>query len=119
MTTWAASIPLSSAAGIGPLRFLNGAEACIAGDMIWLRGIELNDADELRVRQLPGAERFQVNEAHELIPPGALLPVGHLPTGSWQKLSVFIVPELTSPRIVAGTVSTLKLTLVRARSGAA
>jgi hypothetical protein len=111
--TWAASIPRSAAAGLGPLRFLAGAEACFADELIWLRGNELSDADELRVRQLPGAERFQVNEAQELIPPGALLPVGKLPAGDWQKLISFIVPELPPPRIVAGSLPRLSLTLVR------
>lgn len=115
MTNWAASIPLSVAVGIGPLRFLPGAEACAIGEMIWLRGTELSDADELRVRQLPGAERFQVNDAQELIPPGMLLPVGRLPAGPWLKLREFIEPELPPPRIVGATVQSISLSLVRDR----
>lgn len=113
MTAWAASVPQSAAAGNGPLRFLAGAEACRVGETIWLRGAELSDVDELRLRQLPGAERFEVNASRELIPPGSLLPVGHLPSGPWHKLRDFVVPELPPPRIVAGTRSAISLTLVR------
>lgn len=110
---WAASLPLTAAAGLGPLRFMAGAEACVVGEHIWLRGNELSDEDELRLRQLPGAERFQVNERGELVPLGALLPCGHLPSSTWQRLRAFLQLELPQLRIVAGTVPTLTLELKR------
>lgn len=110
---WAASLPLPAVAGLGSLRFLNGAEALLHGETVWLRGKELHDADELRLRQVAGAERFQVSGAGELFPPGSLLPCGRLPVGTWQKLKDFLQPQLPPLRIVAGTLPQLTLSLVR------
>jgi hypothetical protein len=113
VTQWAASLPLTAAAGLGPLRFLNHTEALLQGETVWLRGQELNDADELRLRQIPGVERFQVSGDGELFPAGSLLPCGRLPAGTWQKLKDFLQPRLPPLRIVAGTLPQISLSLVR------
>jgi hypothetical protein len=110
---WAASLPLSAAAGLGPHRFPSGAEALLQGETVWLRSKELNDADELRLRQVPGVERFQVSDDGELFPLGSLLPYGRLPTGAWKKLKDFLQPQLPPLHIVAGTLPQLTLSLVR------
>lgn len=111
--TWAVSLPTSAIAGLGPLRFLAGAEACRAGDVIWLRGTELSNADELKLRQLTGAGRFNVNPQGEIIPANSRLPVGTLPSIGWMKLDKFLEPNLPEMRYVAGSFSQLQLSLVR------
>ncbi|WP_425617734.1 hypothetical protein NA78x_001421 [Anatilimnocola sp. NA78] len=114
MITWAARLPRSAATGLGALRFLSGAEACIVDDAVWLRGRELSEADQLRLRQLPGAERFQVNERQEIISFGALLPVGILPTAEWERLSRFLTPVLIPALTTVGvTRPSVSLILVR------
>jgi hypothetical protein len=111
--TWAVSLPLTAADGLGPLRFLAGAEACREVDTIWLRGAALNEADELRLRQLPGAKRFNVNPQGEVVPIDSLLPTGVLPTAGWTKLDRFLEPVLPELRIVSGSLFKLPLSLVR------
>lgn len=111
--SWAASLPLTAVASLGPLRFLPSTEALVLEQVIWLRGQELSDADELRLRQVPGADRFQVNSRGELIPAGALLPCGRLPAGNWQPLRDWLKPELPALRIVAGSWPKIPLSLVR------
>ncbi|WP_254514001.1 hypothetical protein [Anatilimnocola floriformis] len=110
---WAASLPLTAVAGLASLRFLSGAEALVVGEQVWLRGEALNDADELRLRQTPGLERFDIRERDELFSTGSLLPCGRLPTGAWRKLRDFIQPEQPPLRIVSGTWPQLTLSLVR------
>jgi hypothetical protein len=110
---WAASLPLAAAAGLASLRFLRGTAALIVEEVIWLRGQKLSAADELRLRQVPDLERFQVTEQGELLPMGSLLPCGHLPSGTWQKLKDFLQPQLPPLRIVADTLPQLTLSLVR------
>lgn len=111
--SWAASLPLSAVAGLAPLRFLAGAEAIVLGEQIWLRGEVLSDADELRLRQVPGLERFDVRELGILFRAGSLLPCGELPSGAWQRLRELLQPEAPPLRIVGSTWPQLTLSLVR------
>ena len=110
---WAASLPLAAVAGLAPLRFLGGAEAMIVDEHIWLRGDQLAEADELRLRQVPGLERFDIRDRGELFRVGSLLPYGQLPSGSWKKLCEFLQPERPPLRIVSGTWPQQTLSLVR------
>lgn len=111
--SWAVSLPIGAAGGLGPLRFLSGAEACGDSGLIWLRGAELSETDEVRLRQLPGAQRFSVNERMEIVPSGSLLPAGLLPSTGWQPLRTFLEPVLSELKFVSGSIPRLPLTLVR------
>jgi hypothetical protein len=106
-------LPLSAIDGLAPLRFLAGAEALAADEQIWLRGEELSEADELRLRQVPGLERFDIREQGILFRAGSLLPCGELPSGAWQRLREFLQPAAPPLRIVGSTWPQLALSLVR------
>jgi len=114
MTRWAIRVPQSSLSSLGALRLLPDVIACASNDCIWLCGQDrFEESDELRLRQIPGAERYQVTEENELIRQGARLPTDRLPAEQWIALHKFVVPHLETKDLREFSPSKLPLALVR------
>jgi len=81
----AAVLASEDAAWLGRWRALPGYEACEAESRLWVRGPEHDDW-----RLLPALERYTVDEAQRLTPPGGRVPRRKLPEGQWQPLVDFL-----------------------------
>lgn len=81
---------------MGLLRLSPRVEVCAQddSDQVWLRGPALDDGLELQLRQLAGAQRFTVLPDGQLVPAGAVVPLGQLPGGLWQPLADWLQPIL-------------------------
>jgi hypothetical protein len=91
-----------------------GVEVCAVERTVWLRGPEQNEALELRLRSLPGAERFSVLPDGQLCSPGALVPRGWLPPGPWVALNAWLVVEPPVASLAGRLAVSVPLHLVRA-----
>jgi MoxR-vWA-beta-propeller ternary system domain bpX2 len=94
MSHWAVCLPMSQADAVGPLRLAAGVQVCQTQEQFWLQGEPLDEALELRLRSLPGAQRFFVLPDGQLRRPGARVPQGRLPSGAWLPLSQWLHVEL-------------------------
>jgi hypothetical protein len=114
MSRWAVCIPRSSLSTLAALRLLSDVVACATSDSIWLSGDDsLRENDELRLRQIPGAQRYQVTDDDELIPLGARLPMGRLPVEQWIALGSLLVPQLVTQELPRFPPAKEALVLVR------
>ena len=80
---WAVRLARLEATAAAALRTEPGVLVHEAADALWLKGAALDDRLDLRLRAIPGAERFAVLEDGALVPPGRRLPVASLPQGAW------------------------------------
>src|SRR5262245_8466621 len=114
MTRWAAQIPHTSLTSLGALRLLDAVDACATKESIWLRCDELlHEEDVLRLRQVPGARRYEITEHNELIPLGSLVPSGTLPDGPWIALTILLAPQLSTQPLPASSIARMSLSLAR------
>lgn len=113
MNRWALRMPRDAAPALGPLRLLPGIEAASVGDEVWLRGDALTEDQQQRLRAVPGADRFFVNQDGELTPAGARLPTGWLPEAGWLPLAELVRPSMSLAALPAAAPARLPLTLVR------
>lgn len=90
---WALRMPSRLAMTASSLRLHQDVQALIAGEALWLRGTQCDDALDLALRKLPFEQRFAVSEDHQLFPLGYRLPVGPLPQGEWTSLDQLLVPK--------------------------
>lgn len=75
---------------LGAVRCLPGLQAASDKECIWVRGIIPVNQPDIRIRQLPALHTYRLDEANNLFAPGALTPVGKLPSLTWQPLPEFI-----------------------------
>jgi hypothetical protein len=101
MTRWASRAPRSSLAALAELRGAAGIEAGESGDYLWLVGSQLTELLEQKLRKVPGAELFTVNEDNELVPRGARIPRGYLVACDWASLKSFIAIHLPAATVPA------------------
>lgn len=113
MSGWALRMPIEFVASLGPLRLTPGLEICRDDARLWLRGAELGDRLALLLRELPGAERFEVLAHNELLAVGAAVPLGYLPQGPWSPLSTFLLPQIPPPQKLSSAAQRHPLQLVR------
>lgn len=89
-TAWAARLPREAAGAAAALRLRTDILVAEGGGHVWLRGQTLSPELELELRKLPGAERFDLDDAGGLTPRGAHVPTTSLPPElTWQKPDEF------------------------------
>lgn len=110
---WAVRLARNDAKAAGRLRRWPGVMVCEHEGDIWLSGDRLDEALDLLLRSLPGAERFTVGGGNELVPADHRVPHGHLPEGEWQSLLDWITVDLPSARFGGELSRRVPLTLVR------
>jgi hypothetical protein len=110
---WAVSLPIASAQAAAGLRLEPRIEVLETADALWLRGDAANDRLNGLLRQLPGAERFDVLSSGELRPDGSRLPQGKLPGGNWIHLKTWAQVELPTAAFAAVATTAVPLALVR------
>jgi hypothetical protein len=98
---WAVSLPLDRALDAAPLRLHPEIEACTADGSLWLRGVNWDEAFDLLLRKMLGAERFHRLTENRIAPWGCALPTGVLPDGQWMPFKDWLQPAVP-PTILAG-----------------
>ena len=112
-TAWALKIPRDDVGVLGPLRRVEGAEACESDASIWVRGRRSDDALDLRLRAVPGAQRYHVLADGQLIETDARVPWGRLPEGPWRPLHRWLGVTLAQARLGGRIERRIELRLVR------
>ena len=111
---WAVHLSLRDAGAAFPLRLHPAIRAAVVDADLWLRGDELPHDLEIELRKIPRARRFDIGDDDALVPVGARIPTGVLPSvASWQPLAslLSIVPQ---PAALCGQLDRrASLTLVR------
>lgn len=110
---WAAVISAGDAHQVAALRLLGDVEVLAESREVWLRGPQLDDALDLALRKLSGAERFIVEDGGELVPVGARVPLRRLPEGNWIPLSRFVIPRAPTAALAGQPADPARLRLVR------
>ena len=113
MICWAVRLPSAESQNAVRLWRVPGVEVCAAERFFWLRGHELEEALELRLRSLAGAERFAVLPDGQLCAPGALVPHGWLPRGPWVALNAWLTVEPPVAGLAGRLAEQIPLHLVR------
>jgi hypothetical protein len=118
MAIWAVRLPSESAHAVASIRTVSSVEVCPQTDQIWCRGDTSDEAMELRLRQLPGAWRYDVTADGQLIPVGELAPCEKMPPGPWVRIGDWLRLELPDAETSRGEFSRrslprVSLTLVR------
>lgn len=110
--SWTVRISIADACTLARLRGKHGLEICFREDTIWLRGTEMHEDLDRRLRALPG-DRYEVLPDRQLVRGGCRVPKGYLPEGSWIALSDAVCVELDPPALGAEYDSKVHLRLVR------
>ena len=113
MTRWAVRLDAMNAHYAAALRTARQVQALEVDGAVWLEGSLLDDALELRLRSVPGAERFHVDAVGQLVAEGRRIPSGKLPSGNWRPLRELISVELPRRAFTGVTAQRLSLQLVR------
>lgn len=115
---WAARLDCADARAVGPLRLRPGLEVLEQEGALWLRGEGTDDALDLALRKIPGAERFEVLPDGVLRPIGRRVPRGRLPDGAWVPLRGWLVLEPQTGALAATTDAPAELRVVRSAATA-
>ena len=113
MTRWAVRLDAMNAHYAAALRTAPQVQALEVDGAVWLQGSSLDDALEMRLRSLPGAERFHVDGEGQLVVAGNRIPSGRLPSGNWRPLRQSISVELPGRAFAGVAEERLPLRLVR------
>jgi hypothetical protein len=81
-------------AALGSVRCLPGLLAAEKEGFIWVRGIDVSSAIDLRIRQLPGLHTYMLDADDYLFPPRGLTPIGKLQPMTWVPVSTYITVML-------------------------
>jgi hypothetical protein len=92
--TWALRIDRAALPALGACRLVPGVEVAEVEGGLWLRGVDLPDADRLKFLALPDAVRFDIGPDGALRPEGNLLSAGTLPAAKWIALRDAVPVEL-------------------------
>lgn len=111
-SVWAARIPVRQSASLGLLRLVPDLQAAFTETAVWIRGPQSEDA-VARVRLIPHAELFHVDENDGLRPWCGLLKSGTLPDIRFRSLAEQTLPQIPQARWPSARVSRIRLTLVR------
>lgn len=115
---WAARFERADAKAVGTLRLRPGLEVLEHEGSLWLRGEGSDDALDLALRKIPGAERFEVLPDGVLRPVGLRVPRGRLPDGVWTPLRGWLVLEPQSGALAGATDAPAGLSVIRSAATA-
>ncbi|MEM7312716.1 MAG: hypothetical protein AAF497_06160 [Planctomycetota bacterium] len=102
MQGWAVCLSSDAANKVARLRLEDRIEIQQLDDVLWLRGKELNESLESKLRSLLGARRFSVLPDLQLVAAGDRVPCGFLPDGEWTSIREYFQVELPTTQL-AGT----------------
>ncbi len=101
---------------LAPLRLVPGIELLRERDTHWLRGPDQPDPSiDAALRALAG-DRFTIRDDAQLVPSGARVPRGSLPTGHWKPLCEWLGVVLPDLAYAAAVTERVDLRLVRGGS---
>lgn len=83
---WIIRLPETQRAALAQCRLLPGLETAEAGETIWVRGGELKETQERKLRAIPRAEWFEIDAEGELLQEGKRLTSGPLPSLAWRPI---------------------------------
>lgn len=109
---WAARIPLAQSDSLGLLRRISSLQAGATEAAFWIRGPQSEDA-VARVRMIPHAQLFHLDEDGGLRPWDRLLKSGTLPDIEFRPLREQTQPQVPAAGWPSARVSRISLTLVR------
>lgn len=92
--SWAVVLQARDAAAASRLRLEPGVEVLAAGDTLWIRGTDANDALRVALLALPADERFVIDDEGRLVRFGETIPRDRLPAGDWQSARKWFAIEL-------------------------
>jgi hypothetical protein len=113
MNGWAVRLEAADATYAAALRTVPQLLALVDEHALWVRGPTLDEPLELRLRSLPGAQRFDVDAANRLTRIGQRIPSGTLPAGDWRPLRDWFAVELPGAALAGVTDERMPLELVR------
>lgn len=113
MNGWAVRLEAADANYAAALRTVPQLLAFADEHALWVRGPTLDEPLELRLRSLPGAQRFDVDAANRLTLIGQRIPSGTLPAGDWRPLRDWFAVELPGAALAGVTDERMPLELVR------
>ena len=79
-------------AALGAVRCIEGLQAAMQDDQIWVRGID-DSTKDLRIQQLPAISTCRLGNDNLLFPNEKITPIGKLPELEWERLETFITVE--------------------------
>jgi MoxR-vWA-beta-propeller ternary system domain bpX2 len=79
---------------LGNVRCIEGLEAAINENCIWLRGLYDTAGIDKHIKQLPTQHSYYIGENNLLFSPGSLTPVAVLPALEWLPVAEFITIEI-------------------------
>lgn len=112
---WAIRLPRAFAAEVYALRLFPGVELAEDGDWVWLRGPDVSDALELRLKTLRAATRYVCLPDGRLREQNSRLATASLPALAWNPLRIRAEVTLPAVHLPAGLPSRAQLRLVAAQ----
>ena len=110
---WTVCLPLEEAEHLGKLRLINGLSILVDGASVWLRGDDLDEELNQRIRSIPNAIRFMIKADRQLTRQGETVPCAQLPDGNWQPLRGWLSVKLPVAGFAAVAGPGVMLKLVR------
>lgn len=107
---------------LGSIRCINGLEAAMDEDLIWIRGLDTISLEGSPIRQLPVKHRFYIDEDRRLFPAGGITPTGVMKEMKWTNLPEFIPVELpvsASPGMITEALNITLIASADTKKGAA
>ncbi len=95
-TVWVARLPLAAAVAAAGLRIERHVEVATDADWLWLRGRAADAELVMRLRRVPGLQRFHCIDGSLLVRDGMSVPELRLPELSWQPILQFFPVALPS-----------------------
>ena len=95
---WAIRIPLQHAVRGAGLWDVRAAEAAIVGDVMWIRGLFLDESLVQQLSVIADGPVYQLSEDNLLTPVRQIVPTARLPEANFTAIREFFQPLFRQPR---------------------
>lgn len=112
---WVLRLPAAQFKSLGAIRLEKGIQASACEHEIWLRGTRLDENLNRKLRSIPDAELFHLQQDQQLIPAGRQVPQGYLPETDWQPVTDWYTVQLDPPALAGMTEEKIPFRLVRSQ----
>ena len=110
---WAGQVPQSQKAFVAELRLTPSIRLLETENHIWLQGEDLEEQLRAQLLRIPDILLFHVEVDRQLIPLGATVPNGYLPSGDWILIRNWCSVRLPVAAYSGETHPTVLITIVR------
>lgn len=93
MKEWVFQLSKDDYESLGPVRCMQGLQAALEENKIWLRGITASVAPDVNLLKLPLKKTFLLDEQDNLFLTGAVTPIDKLHSLKWQPIALFLKVE--------------------------